>query len=256
MTQKYRLIEKGTYDAYTNMAIDEALVISVRKNKVPIIRFYNFEKKSITLGINQNSNDINLEYCKENDIDIVRRPTGGQALFHDVDDFTYCVIVNPEGRYKEFMDSYREIASWIIDSFSLLGIKTIFDNSSSILADNKKICGNAQTRVLGPILQHGSIFYSLDLETLEKIFKIKKEIIKEKTISILNFNNFSFNQIHSAFKEGFLKGKEFYVDEISKEEWKTVNELLKNKYKTDRWNFNKNKPVKGSCHVQWEEILV
>jgi len=252
--EQWRLIEKGTYDAYTNMAIDEALALSVKKTNVPIIRFYNFEKKSITLGINQNSDDIDIEYCKKNNIEIVRRPTGGQALFHSPQDLTYCVVVNPEGRYKEFMDSYKEICSWIIDSFSLLGIKTSFDNSSSILAEGKKICGNAQTRVLGPILQHGSIFYSLNLETLGKIFKIKKEIINDKTTSILNFNN--FNQVYNSFKEGFLKNKEFIIGEMSKEEWKTVNELLKNKYKTNKWNFNSNKPNKGSCHVQWEEILV
>ena len=73
------------------------------------------------------------------------------------------------------MDSYNEICSWIIDSLSLLGIKANFDNNSSILSGNKKICGNAQTRILGPILQHGSIFYSLNLERLERIFIYDKK---------------------------------------------------------------------------------
>ena len=252
MQQKWRLIEKGNYDAYTNMAIDEALAFSVKKNYVPVIRLgYKWKNNGgVSLGINQNTNDVNADYCEKNRIDIVRRPTGGQALFHSAEDFTYCVVANPDGKFEKFMDSYNEICSWIVSAFSLLGIKTEFDSKNSILTNNKKICGNAQTRVLSPILQHGSIFYSLNLETLEKIFNINKKIIKNKTISISDFGDFSFNEVYEAFKRGFLKNKDYFVDELNEEEWNKVNELLKNKYKTDEWNFNFNKPIKGSCHVQ------
>ena len=258
MKQKWRLIEKGTYDAYTNMAIDEALALTVKKTNVSIIRLgYRWQEPgAVSFGINQNSDDVDINYCKQNKLDIVRRSTGGQALFHSPEDFTYCVIMNPEGNFKNFMDSYYEICSWIIASFSELGIKARYDSSSSILAENKKICGNAQTRVLGPILQHGSIFYSLNPETMEKIFKTKKEEITEKATCIKDFRNISQEEVYDAFKEGFLKNKDFFVDDLNEEEMERVNKLLKNKYKTDQWNFNYNKPIKGSCHVQWENITL
>ncbi len=251
MTQKWRLIEKGSYDAFTNMAIDEALALSVKKTNVPVIRLGYRWNPAVSLGINQNSNDIDIDFCKKNKINIVRRPSGGEALFHSPEDFTYCVIVNPEGRYKNFMDSYYEICSWIMNALKNLDIKTDYDLSTSILAKGKKICGNAQTRVLGPILQHGSVFYSTNLETLEKIFNIKKEKINEKTTCIQNFGEISFDDIYEAFWDAFLQDKEFSIDKLNNEELKTVKDLIEKKYKTDDWNFNDKKPEKGSCHVKW-----
>lgn len=250
--QKWRLIENGTYDAYTNMAIDEALALTVKKTNIPIIRLgYRWKKPgAVSLGINQNAGDINIQYCKKNKIEIVRRPTGGQALFHDPDDFTYCVILNPEDKFRNLMDSYNEICSWIVNAFSLLGINAEFDSKNSIIAENKKLCGNAQTRVLGPILQHGSIFYSLDSNKLKNIFNIHEKIIKEKAACIRDFENIPQKEAYNKFKESFLKNKGFFADDLNEEEWDRVNGLLKTKYKTDKWNFNFKKPNKGSCHVQ------
>ena len=236
INQKWRLIENGNYDAYTNMAIDEALALTVKKTNIPIIRLgYRWKKPgAVSLGINQNTNDVNIDYCKKNKIEIVRRPTGGQALFHDPDDFTYCVILNPEDKFRNLMDSYNEICSWIVNAFSLLGISAKFDSKNSIIAENKKICGNAQTRVLGPVLQHGSIFFNLDLETLKNIFGIKKYIIKKKATCIRDFGNFSQEEAYNAFKKSFLKNKDFFTNDLNNDEWNKINELSKNKYKTDR----------------------
>ncbi len=257
MKQKFRLIEKGINDAYTNMAIDESLALAVKKTNVPIIRIgYRWQEPgAISLGINQNTNDVDIDYCNQNKIEIVRRATGGQALFHSPEDFTYCVIMNTEDKFKNFMESYREICSWIMNAFSKLDIETQYDSSSSILAGSKKICGSAQTRVFGPILQHGSIFYSLNLEKMGSIFKVNNEEIKMKAACIKDFGDISQEEVYNAFKESFLKNKDYFVDELSREETERVNELLKNKYQTKEWNFNYAKPVKGSCHVQWKDAV-
>ena len=250
--QKWRLIENGTYDAYTNMAIDEALALTVKKTNIPVIRLgYKWKKPgAVSLGINQNANDVDIDYCKKNKIEVVRRPTGGQALFHDPDDFTYCIILNPEDKFRNLMDSYNEICSWIVNAFSLLGINAKFDSKNSITAENKKICGNAQTRVIGPILQHGSIFYSLDSNKLKNIFNIHEKLIKEKAACIRDFGNIPQKKVYNGFKESFLKNKGFFADDLNEEEWGRISGLLKNKYRTDNWNLNYTKPNKGSCHVQ------
>ncbi|MBS3131754.1 lipoate--protein ligase family protein [Candidatus Woesearchaeota archaeon] len=252
MLPTFRLIEKGKYDAFTNMAIDEALAASAKESEVPVIRLgYSWKGPSVSLGINQSVNDANLKYCARNGIDVVRRPTGGQALLHLPEDFTYCVIAEEEGIFSDFQKSYREICSWIIGGLKILGIKAEFDGKNSILAEGRKIAGNAQDRRKGVVMQHGSIFHSLDFESMEKIFKIKKSEIRKKTACISDFGDFYPERAYDAFRKSFLAGKRFFVDELNDGDMDRVSELLDTKYKKDEWNIGDKTLKKGSCHVQW-----
>ena len=90
---KWRFIEEEAYSAPMNMAIDHAIYESVANGReLPTIRFYNWENDSVSIGAYQNPKEINLEACKKHNVDVVRRMTGGRAVFHDKADFTYSVI--------------------------------------------------------------------------------------------------------------------------------------------------------------------
>jgi lipoate-protein ligase A len=184
-----------------NMRIDEDILNSaiLAKDSVPKFRLYGWKPACISLGRNQDDKFLDKEFLKKNNIDVVRRLTGGRALLHD-NEITYSFIC-PTSYLKNgehVLSSYMEISQILIEKFKKLGIELEFGTSKAIKtkfdycmlistgADlcykNKKLIGSAQCRKNGYILQHGSILYDYDKILLEKIFK--EEINTEEIVTI------------------------------------------------------------------------
>lgn len=200
------------------MRIDSDLLDSAIENKLdyPIFRLYAWKPACVSLGRNQKDDFLDRSFLKENNIDVVRRLTGGRALLH-ADEITYSFIC-PTSYLKNgehVVSSYKEISRILIDKFKTIGIdldfgsnkpiKTGFDycmlisTGADLCYHGKKLIGSAQCRKQGYILQHGSILYDYDKALLEKIFKepvstdeitsikeINPKLTKEKIIDILS----------------------------------------------------------------------
>lgn len=200
------------------MRIDSDLLDSAIENKLdyPIFRLYAWEPACVSLGRNQKDDFLDRSFLKENNIDVVRRLTGGRALLH-ADEITYSFIC-PTLYLKNgehVVSSYKEISRILIAKFKTIGIdldfgsnkpiKTGFDycmlisTGADLCYHGKKLIGSAQCRKQGYILQHGSILYDYDKALLEKIFKepvstdeitsikeINPKLTKEKIIDILS----------------------------------------------------------------------
>lgn len=172
-----------------NMQIDADLLDFAIDNKIsePIFRLYGWKPACVSLGRNQDDKFLDYEFLKKNNIDVVRRLTGGRALLHD-DEITYSFICSLSylSQGEHVISSYKEICQILIDKFKKLGIdlsfgtnkqiKTGFDycmllsTGADLCVDGKKLIGSAQCRKKGYIMQHGSILYDYDKELLEKIF--------------------------------------------------------------------------------------
>ncbi len=211
-------VNNGKY----NMQLDAQLLdksIKTKQNET-ILRFYGWSPSCVSIGRNQNPDDINTDYCKENKIDIVRRITGGRALYHS-DEVTYSFIC-PMSKLKNgesVINSYKEISEAIIEGFKLLGIELNIGNKKqnslnnkycmllSTGADlcwrNKKLIGSAQYRQKDYILQHGSILFSYDKEKLKNIFK--EDVFSTDLItSIKDINSeITYNDVIESMKKGF-----------------------------------------------------
>ncbi len=200
------------------MRIDSDLLDSAIENKLdyPIFRLYAWKPACVSLGRNQKDDFLDRSFLKENNIDVVRRLTGGRALLH-ADEITYSFIC-PTLYLKNgehVVSSYKEISRILIGKFKTIGIdldfgsnkpiKTGFDycmlisTGADLCYHGKKLIGSAQCRKQGYILQHGSILYDYDKALLEKIFKepvstdeitsikeINPNLTKEKIIDILS----------------------------------------------------------------------
>jgi len=106
----WRLIEQKPYSAAMNMAIEHAVYESVaNEREQPTIRFYKWLSSSVSIGAYQDYKDINLEACKKHSISVVRRMTGGRAVFHDKNDFTYSVIAPIRIFGYRIDNAYRQI---------------------------------------------------------------------------------------------------------------------------------------------------
>lgn len=175
-----------------NMQIDSDLLDRAisENSKEPVFRLYGWSPACVSLGRNQKDDFLDYDFLKSENIDVVRRLTGGRALLHD-DEITYSFIcpVSYLVHGENVTQSYMEISQILIDKFSKLGINlefggengvhTKFDycmlisTGADLCYQGKKLIGSAQCRKQGYILQHGSILYDFNMVLLEKIFKEK-----------------------------------------------------------------------------------
>ena len=200
-----RFIPYEVLSGKENMQIDSDLLDSAIKNSLqePIFRLYGWSPACVSLGRNQKDDFLDYDFLKKNDIDIVRRLTGGRALLHDKElTYSYICPVTFLKNGENVVESYKEISQFLIEKLEKLGIHTEFGTQKAVRTkfdfcmlistgadlcyQGKKLIGSAQCRKNGYILQHGSILYDYDKDFLEKIFKEK--VSTDEIISIKEIN--------------------------------------------------------------------
>lgn len=264
----WRIIPYGIFNAFENMAVDEAVFRgNQRGTSPPTLRFYGWKPSAVSLGYFQiPESEINVSYCRENHIDIVRRPTGGKAVFHE-DDLTYSLVSREDTPpfSPGILGTYLMISRCILEGIGGLGVRAemaetgrssggegpeshCFSSPSryEILVDGRKICGSAQTRSNGAFLQHGSLLLRFDpfkassivtkdAWPAEQASLFKKSVTsledhiagRADPVRIAGILTASFEKILQVqFVEGWLTNEEKAVRD----------ELLQNKYHTNIWN--------------------
>lgn len=249
-----RLLTTGFNNAYWNMSIDEAILEMVASNKTePTLRFYGWEPHAISIGYFQGiEEEVDIEACQNMGVDIVRRITGGGAVFH-ADELTYSIVI-PETHYlacHDILKSYESILRGVINGLQNLGIKAQFAPINDIVVDTKKISGNAQTRKYGCILQHGTILLSVDPEIMFTLLKVPNEKLKGKliadikqrvtSVSALLGTSISFETVQDSFIQGFksLLEEPLLESSLTKEELERARILQETKFGTKTWNYKR-----------------
>lgn len=274
MKEIWGFLNHGFHDAATNMAIDETLLTWHSEGKIPpIIRFYGWDKPSLSVGHSQNEQKtLDFEGIHKHGCHFVRRLTGGSAVLHD-HEVTYSIIVN-ENNSKiphTVNEAYYVLADGLLRGYQSLGIEATFarplqesgDNRTAvcfetpaiyeILADEKKLSGNAQTRRKGVLLQHGSLPMSYDTTMLFDLFKFSSEILRNrqkeqfsrKATSIYEQlkEETRYDNLVPVFHKGFKDSLHIETEmfELTDDLWKDVIHLRDTKYVTDAWNHKQKK---------------
>lgn len=270
--QKWRLLDTGYQNAYTNMAIDEAISIACSKKLVPpTIRFYRWKPAAISLGYFQKINRaINIQNCLKLGLDIVRRPTGGRTVLHD-QEITYSLVSPIDNPLlpNNFLSCYQLIGKALRMGLNNLNIKAeltprkkipserIHREKSSncfftlspyeILVNGKKIVGSAQKREKGNLLQHGSILLEINAEKLSAVLQIPPKnrnafvnSLKKRVTSINELGNYRYPDIKKAIIKGFqlVMDIKLETDKLTDYEISLANRLSKEKYSSEKWNYN------------------
>jgi lipoyl(octanoyl) transferase len=219
---KWRLINSGRRNGALNMALDLALAGSVRSRiSGPVLRFYDWEQPTISLGYNQDAKQLDLEACSRAGVRVVRRPTGGRAVFH-FNEFTYSVIALQDDPLLggPVLETYRTIAQALVQGLNRMGIESELQRSQTagasvkdsplcfaaagryeITASGKKILGSAQRRVEGVILQQGSLLLA-QAQNLEAFYPKSGES-NATTVEELLGRKISFEQAAGSMEQGF-----------------------------------------------------
>ena len=248
---KWRLIEQGCYNAAMNMAIDHAIYESVANGREqPTIRFYKWMPSSVSIGAYQNPKEINLDACRKYNMDIVRRMTGGRAVFHDKVDFTYSVIAPIKNFEYSIENAYKQICSWIINVLHKFGINANLENKNDILVYGKKISGNAARAMDKDVyLQHGTLIYDIDFDLMPEVLNISQELVRERVTSILQHKKINRKKVYQTLKNNFVADKEFKIEELSKFELMRAEDLAKTKYNAIILPVGTLLKNKGVCYV-------
>ena len=258
MRETWRLLELDVYDAYTNMAIDEALMrLRSEGRSQNTLRFYRWKPSAVSIGYFQIlEKEVNVDSCRRRGVDIIRRMTGGGAVYHDYEgEITYSVIVDEDNPRipRDILKSYEIICNGIILGLGKMGMKAKFKPINDIVVNGRKISGNAQTRRRGVVVQHGTILVKTDVKTMFDVLRVTKEKISDKMIKTVEDRVTSieretnrkadFNETYKALRDGFSAtlDVELEIGELNGEEQELMEKLREKKYKVREWIFSQPK---------------
>jgi lipoate-protein ligase A len=243
---KFRLIHFKHFSAFMNMGLDEAIMENIRSvQAMPTIRLYGWTPSAVSIGYFQCLvNEVNLEACRRAGVDVVRRITGGGAVYHDTEGEVTYSIIGPLSIFPaNIIDSYRMVCDDIIYALQLLGIQASFQPINDLIVDGKKISGNAQTRKAGMLLQHGTILYRVDVEKMFSLLTVSDVKISDKLITsvkkrvtcVSEYSAASLQDLTEALETGFSRNREVDVQDYSPQELERGKQLANEKYSTIEW---------------------
>jgi lipoate-protein ligase A len=244
---------KPVYNAIVNQSLDNYLVNDLRLPGHGLILYVN--NPSVIIGVHQNAYaEVNFPYLKEKGIQLVRRTSGGGAVYHDYGNFIFENIVIGN---DEHFGEYDYFAKPILDALHAMGATDAkMHGRNDIVIDGKKFSGMTMFKVGDSFAAGGTLMFDLDMDTASKVLTPEKDKLESKGVKsvnkrITNIKSYldepyrSMNPVQ--FKDELLKHI-FKVDKLSDiktykltdHDWDIIDSRLKDKYDTDAWNYGKN----------------
>ncbi|MHC1709539.1 MAG: biotin/lipoate A/B protein ligase family protein [Methanomassiliicoccales archaeon] len=248
LRKRWRVLRYEKANAAYNMALDEAIAEAVAFRVAgPTIRFYGWEPAAVSVGRFQKLDDVvDLEGCRRLGVDVVRRSTGGGAVFHD-QEMTYSVICPEDMMPADINEAYREIGGWIVNALKFIGIEGTFEPINDVLVNGKKISGSAQSRRQGIFVQHGTLIYDLDRVKMFSVLKVPKDKLDshslsdpaERVTSVREQRKVPWEYVAAAMANAFIMNREWYAGDLTADELARAEIIAKMRYGNDEWTFER-----------------
>jgi len=236
-------IESDDTDAAFHFSVEEFIM---RHNKFtdPVYMLWRTQR-TVMLGNNQVlSAEVDSDFARNNDIKIVRRSSGGGAIYTDSGTILYTII---QPIAKEAKIHMEETANKVIGALETLGVSAERIGRNDILVDGKKISGLAQYSVGSMICTHGSLLYDTDLDTLIYVLIANEEKLRPKGISsirsrVTNIKSYvntdlSVDSFKDRLKEELTKGEKVSYYKLNSDDLIKINSIYNEKYGNKVWNF-------------------
>jgi len=237
------IIDSPSHDAYFNIASEEYLLTKYPKESIFLLYI---NDPSIIIGKFQNTlAEINLDYVNDNKIKIVRRMSGGGAVYHDLGNlnFSFHTLLGN----LDFMD-FSTFTQPIVSVLNKLNIPAKLEGRNDLLVDGKKFSGNAKLAKNGKMVQHGTILIDSQMQILSDALKVNPLKFVDKAVKS---NRARVTNLIGYLPQGFttVKFKELLIAEMQREnpdaeiihfsatDIQNIENLVKEKYETWDWNF-------------------
>jgi len=237
-----KYLKNPNTDPYFNMAFDEFCLNSLPVDE-PV--FYLWQNRpSVIMGFNQEVNtEVNLEYLRQNDIALVRRVTGGGAVYHDLGNLNYTIV----GRSEDLERDYPEYAGLMMKALQELGVPATLSGRNDILVDGKKVSGFAKRVCKNRLMVHGTLMFDVNLEVLTQALCPPATKLQSKGIASVRsrVTNLCEHLPHLANIQAFSQALERilscqYTDEeyrLSSDELASIQQLADEKFSQWEWTY-------------------
>lgn len=238
-------------DASVNIALETYLVEN-RLVDEPILLFY-INEPSIIIGRNQNTaEEINQAYVDENNIQIVRRMSGGGAVYHDLGNVNFCFIKDDDGTFRDF----KSFTEPVIEALHKMGVEgAALQGRNDLLIEGKKFSGNAMYARDGRMTAHGTMMFDVDLDVTTNALKPRKAKIESKGVksvrsrvtNIKPYVDDKYKDLSAQEFRDYLLLEIFGVDKredvpefkLTDEIWEGVHQLREERFGNWDWNYGK-----------------
>jgi lipoate---protein ligase len=231
-------------DPRINLAIEEFLLRHVMVDE-PLLLFY-INEPSVIIGRNQNTlEEIDPYFVEENNIHLVRRLSGGGAVFHDLGNLNFSFVTpGQEGLHK-----FELFTKPVVRVLRGLGVDAELRGRSDIFAGGKKVSGNAQYASRGRMFSHGTLLFNSNLEEMLKAInprqlKIESRAVQSVRSFVANIQELqpeikSIEELREAILHGIFESAPVKNYVLSGEEWGQVHQISNERYKTWEWNVGR-----------------
>ncbi|MGB8451187.1 MAG: lipoate--protein ligase [Anaerocolumna sp.] len=259
MINHIKYILSNEYNPYNNLALEEYLVNHVKPGECILYLWQN--EKTVVIGKNQNPwKECRLKELEEDGGKLVRRLSGGGAVFHDLGNLNFTFVVN-----KEDYDLEKQLGVIIkaVNHFSIPAIKT---GRNDITVDSRKFSGNAFYSDGKHSYHHGTILINVNMENMSKYLNVSKDKLVSKGVEsvksrVINLSEYSESLNIETMKKELIKGfSEVYKRELSPVDLTCINqeeiEQLSKKYSSWEWTFGKKLEFNYSLdkRLEWGNI--
>ncbi len=235
-----RYLRNTRTNPYFNMAFDEYCLEKLSIDEPVFFLWQN--RPSVIIGANQEVHtEVNLDYLKENDISLVRRVTGGGAVYHDLGNLNYTIV----GRSDDLERDYPEYTRYMLEALQKLGVPATLSGRNDILVEGRKVSGFAKRVCKNRLMIHGTLMFNVDIDKLTQVLcppatKLQSKGIASVRSRVANLSEFlpDITDI-SLFKqhlENILSNN--YADQewtLSPEDIQNIEQLAHDKF--ERWEW-------------------
>ncbi|WP_214709918.1 MULTISPECIES: lipoate--protein ligase [unclassified Exiguobacterium] len=233
-------------DPKLNLAVEEYILKHLNVEHEDYFLFY-INGPSIIIGKNQNtSEEVNLKYIEENGIDVVRRLSGGGAVYHDEGNLNFSFITKDDGNS---FNNYKKFTQPIVDALKQLGVEAELTGRNDIQVGERKISGNAQFTTRGRMFSHGTLMFNSNIEEVVNSLNVSEEKMRSKGIKsvrsrVANITEFleeemAMEDFVEALLHSIYDGQEPERYVLRDEDWEIVQDISKERYANWDWNFGK-----------------
>lgn len=239
-------------DPRINLALETYLMKELPVDE-PILLFY-INEPSIIIGRNQNTiEEINKEYVEEKGIHVVRRLSGGGAVYHDFGNLNFSFIMPDDG--NSFRD-FAKVTQPIIDALHAMGVEGAqLKGRNDLVIGEKKFSGNAMYATNGRMFAHGTIMFDSDVNEVVNALKVRKDKIESKGIKSIrsrvtnikpfladeyqNMSTVDFRQAILLRIFGVESVEDVKVYDLTDADWEKINEISDTYYRNWDWNYGR-----------------
>ncbi|PLR75368.1 lipoate--protein ligase [Bacillus sp. V3-13] len=237
---------EGITDPRINLAIEEYALKNLDINETYLLFYIN--EPSIIIGKNQNTiEEINTEYVESKGIHVVRRLSGGGAVYHDLGNLNFSFITKDDG---ESFHNFKKFTEPVIAALQKLGVNAELSGRNDIVAEGRKISGNAQFSTRGRMFSHGTLLFNSEIEHVVSALNVKKDKIESKGIKSIRSRVANISELLAdpipieQFRELLLKNifsneENIPQYKVTEDDWKKINQISEERYRNWDWNYGK-----------------